>query len=223
MYAENKDKKKALITITAGDESVSTLKKYKAELFKKIYSILRKKKYQNQTIKYFSNIELGDDKGRLTRFFNPHLHIQFFFDNIEPIKEALTYLEQKHKLSNTDITTPKKKDVNFDYVVKEYKRKNYNAGYELRKKQIYYKQALYSSSRKSIPNYVIRYLYKQLSTNKIEKWNNLQNYERYEFILNQILENNIIIATKEDKPSLEYKVVKNTAIYINLPKLCETT
>ena len=97
LYSENKDKKKALITITAGDESVSTLKKYKAELFKKINSILRRKKYKNQTIKYFSNIELGDDKGRLTRFFNPHLHIQFFFDKIEPIKEALTYIVNPEK------------------------------------------------------------------------------------------------------------------------------
>jgi len=223
LYAENRAKKKALITLTAGDESVSTLKKYKAELFKKINSILRRKKYKNQSVKYFSNIELGKDGGRLTQFFNPHLHIQFFFDNIKPIEEALTYLEQKYKLSNCDITTPKKKDVNFDYVVKEYKRKNYHAGYELRKKQIYYKQALYSSSRKSIPNYVIKYIYRQFFINKITEWYNLQNYDRYEFILNQILENNIIITTKEDKPSSEYKVIKSMAIYINFTKLCKTT
>jgi len=216
LYAENRHRQKALVTVTIGDERISTLKEYRQGLMKKLNSILRRKIYANQKVQYFANIELGRDQGALTKLFNPHLHIQFFYDDIAPIEEAVEYMDLKMKAINSDVTIPEKEEANYDYAVKEYKPANFNVKYELNKKQLYYKQPLYSCSRKIIPNYVIKFLYKYLSSRYYSVWNTLETYERYDYILEQIKEGNIKIVKNIDRPSDKYITVKNMAIYVNL-------
>lgn len=223
LYAENRQRQKALVSITIGDERVESLKQYRRLLIKKINSILRRKTYRGQTIQYFTNIEMGQDHGSLTKLFNPHLHIQFFYDDIRPIEEALEHMEDKFKLTNSDITMPEKEDVNFDYVIKDYKEKNFNPLLEINKKRLYYKQALHTCSRKAIANYVIKYLYKYMAQKVSRLWNELKNYERYTFILHNIKEGHISIVSKFDVPSSKYKVVKNYSIYVDIEKLCKTS
>lgn len=179
LYAENSHRQKALLTVTIGDERISTLKEYRQGLMKKLNSILRRKAYANQKVHYFANIELGRDQGALTKLFNPHLHIQFFYDDITPIEEAVAYMDLKMKTTNSDVTTPEEDDVHFNYAVKEYKPENFSVKYELNKKQLYYRQPLYSCSRKIIQNYVIKFLYKFLSKRFPSIWNILETYERY--------------------------------------------
>ena len=216
LYAENKHLSKALYSITLGDERISTLKEYRSKLLKKIKSILRRKAYRGQPIAYFSNIELGKDEGNLTKDFNPHLHIQFFFQSFKPIEEAINALEKEFKPSNTHTATQTKPDADYDYVIKEYKADNYNEAYEINKRNLYYRQTLYSCSRKSVSNYVIKYLYRYLSRNLAKVWNKLETYERYDFILRNIKEGHISITTKKERPSTRYRIYKNSALLIDL-------
>lgn len=226
LYAENSHRQKALVSITVGDERVSTLKEYRRELMKKLNSILRRKAYHDKKVQYFSNIELGRDEGSLSKLFNPHLHIQFFYDDITPIQEALEYMDEKYELTNSDIITQEKEDAHFDYVIKDYQAKNYNKTLETNKKNLYYNQTFYTCSRKAISNYVIKFLYKYLATRVSQQWNRLKSHERYEFILEQIKNGNIAIVRKNDNPPPHYFIYKNSAINVKLAKikkLCKTS
>jgi len=222
LYAENKHLDKALLTITIGDENITNMKKLRKLFIAKLNSVLRKKAYKDSQIAYFTNIEFGEDKGNLSNGalkFNPHLHIQFFYENIKPIQEAVEYIEKIYKLNNCCLTLPDNlsdEAVNYDYVVKEFKRKNYDAEYELNKKKFSYGKALHTSSRKSISNYIIKYLYSYLSKYLSIQWNKLESYERYEYILTNIKDGYIIITSRKDRPSYKYKLIKNSAIYVNL-------
>ena len=227
LYAENKHLKKALMTITIGTESIQDLRDLRKEFMKKLNSLLRKKAYKHQELSYFSNIEFGEDKGELSVkgifTFNPHLHIQFFYEDITPINQAFKHIEKIYKLDNSCITLPEskkhKKNLNYDYVVKEYKLRNFDYRYEKNKKKFSNKKSLHTSSRKSVSNYVIKYLYSYLSKYSSKQWNSLKSYERYEFILHNIKEGNINITSKKERPSIEYKIVKNSAIHINLENI----
>lgn len=231
LYAENRHLNKALLTITIGDENIANIKTLRKKFIAKLNSVLRQKAYKDKKLAYFSNIEFGIDKGNLSMGllkFNPHLHIQFFYEDIEPIMQTIKYIEKIYQLNNSCLTLPdnsSEEDVNYDYVVKEFKRKNFDATYELNKKKFSYGKALHTSSRKSITNYIIKYLYNYLSKHLSLQWNKLKSFERYEYILTNIKDNNIIITSKKDRPSFKYKVVNNSAIHVNLDniKLQKTT
>jgi hypothetical protein len=224
LYAENKHLDKALLTITIGDENIANMKTLRKKFIAKLNSVLRKKAYKDSKLAYFTNIEFGADQGNLSMGllkFNPHLHIQFFYEDIGPITEAVEYIENTYKLNNCCLTLPEKsnEEVNFDYVVKEYKYKRFNPDLELNKKKYSYGKALHTSSRKSITNYLIKYLYSYLSQHLSTHWNKLKSYERYEYILANIKDGYIHITTKLNRPSYKYKLIKNSAVYVNLDNI----
>ena len=225
LYSENKHLNKVLLTFTIGTESITDIRNLRREFIKKLNSLLRKKAYTGQKLAYFSNIEFGEDKGNLLSGklfkFNPHLHIQFFYEDIRPIEEAMQYIENMYKLSNSDITLPTEdnKNIFYDYIVKDYKYKNFSHTLELNKKKFSYKKALHTSSRKQVSNYIIKFLYKYLSKHISKIWNQLKSFERYEFILLHIGLSNILISTKKDRPNKKYILTKNSAIFIDLQNI----
>jgi len=217
LFFEHKNKQKALISITIGDEKLTSLFQLRRDFISEIRKILKRKAYQGQKIAYFTNIELGASNGELTKEFNPHIHFQFFYDNYEPIKLALQTIEEKYTFSNKDIQHAKKKKAYMGYIIKEYLPKNYHATLEIQKKKLGMKKPLYTSSRKAIPNYVIRYIYHHYKTVAFKKWQTIDTQKRYQFILNQIKIGRIKIEPLlNDIPKKGYKVVKKYQVYIKI-------
>ena len=65
LFYHNRNKKKALVSITVGDKKLTTLFEVRRILFKEIRKLLKRVKYQVDTVQYFSNIELGASRGEV--------------------------------------------------------------------------------------------------------------------------------------------------------------
>jgi len=217
LFYENRNRKKALVTITIGDEKLNSLFKLRQELITKLKGIMKRKSFKGEKLAYFTNIEFGQDIGRLKQY-NPHMHIQFFYDKFLPIDEALYFLKTKlnYDFKNVDIVKAKKKKAYLGYVVKDYVIANYNEEYEINKRILSRRKPLYTASRKLVSNYVIKYIYCYFKKHMTVKWKALENNQRYEFILEQIKEGNILIKDITDTLSDKYKIIKNKAIYIKI-------
>ncbi len=216
LFYENRHRKKALITITLEDEKLTTLFKLRREFIAEIRKILKRVAYKGQKIAYFTNIELGASNGELNKQFNPHIHFQFYYDNFEPIAKALEVIENKFDISNQDTQVAKKSSAYMGYVIKDYLAKNFDAEFEARKKQLGMKMPLYTSSRKSIPNYVIRYIYDYYKKNAFFMWKVLPNNKRYELILQHIKQGKIQIEPLNDVVPSGFTAVKNYQVRIKL-------
>lgn len=112
-----------MLTFTYKDDD----KYYKMDIINDIKNYITKQ-LRNNNIKYYSNIELGNN------FDNPHLHIQLFY-NMSPTMMSETIEKIKHIRDNVIakyglfseycmIALPKFDIVRYDYVVKDYKIKN---------------------------------------------------------------------------------------------------
>jgi hypothetical protein len=82
----------------------------------KNYLTLLVRNTKNQNIKYYANIELGDD------YSNPHLHIQFFYDDYHQIMKIRNKVIEKFGLYSEfcEITLPSSLIAKYDYVIKDY-------------------------------------------------------------------------------------------------------
>ena len=214
LFYDNRHREKALVSITIGDEKLISLFELRKYMMNKLKSIMKKKAYKNQTIAYFTNIEFGADKGELKEF-NPHIHMQFFYDDFEPIQETMAFVEEKFDVKNTDVNIAEKKDAYFGYVVKDYVIANYDEKYELNKKEQGKGMPFYTASRKAISNYVIKYIYGYLAKAIPVKWRALEYNKRYEYILELIKSGHIQVVEIDDNLSDEYIIVKNRAICIS--------
>lgn len=214
LFADNKDKQKSLITITLGDEKLTSLFNLRRELISEIRKTLRRVKYLNTKFAYFTNIELGFDQGALTKQFNPHIHFQFFYDNYEPIQLAVSAIEKKYLFKNFDTQQANEIDAYFGYVIKDYIEANFDEELEVNKMKLAMRKPLYTSSRKNISNYVIRHIYKHYKMNTYQIWKQLRKRERYQFILDNIRDGKIIIKPSTEQLPTKFKIVKNYKIYI---------
>ncbi len=215
LFYENRYRKKVLVSITIGDEKIDSLIKLRKNFTDSIRDRLKTKAFKGEKLAYFTNIEFGKDLGNLKRL-NVHLHIQFFYDSLLVLEEIHKYIDkEQNKFKNFDIEEAKSNDAYFGYLIKDYLEKNYNEEYELSKKILAQRKAFYTSSRKDITNYVVRYIYGYYKKNTIKFWNSLKPIKRYEHILGEIKVGNILLkkVTCSDIPK-KYKIVKNTAIYI---------
>jgi len=216
LFYENKHRKKALISFTLGDEKLNSLFKLRKELLCEIRKIMKRVIYKGEKIAYFSNIELGASKGELIKEFNPHIHFQFFYENYEPIKKALAVIEEKFVFSNFDVQTSKKNETYLGYIIKDYLESKYDENLEKNKKQLAGRNKFHTSSRKSLSNYLIRYIYNFYKNNNCYKWNKLKPRKRYEFILNNIKNGKILIKPLSERTTSKFKVIKNYKIYIKV-------
>ena len=215
LFYHNRNKKKALVTITVGDEKLTTLFEIRKILVKEIRKLLKRVKYKNDTVKYFSNIELGASRGELNRRFNPHLHVQFYYSNLKPINMALEKLNEVFELSNCDIQIANKKGAYLGYVIKEYNPDTYDEAFERNKYTLGMGRALYTCSRKTIPNYVIKFIYNYLKKTYYWMWKSLSKEKRYIFLLNGIKDGKILIEPLEEELLPSYMKIKKYQIYIS--------
>jgi len=116
MYSKYRDKKKLMLTFTHCEtnpykkmEITVSIKKYITKLVLNTGS---------DNLKYYSNIELGDD------FKTPHLHCQFFYDDKKQLLKIRDKVLREFGLVSEFcyITEPSKKDKNYNYVIKDYKK-----------------------------------------------------------------------------------------------------
>lgn len=207
LYAENADKAKCMITFTANKKTIKANTIIKDAFIEKVRSILTRKRYARCHFKYFVTLELGE------RYDNPHVHIQVFYDNILPVKEAYEYIIQKYGLesNNCDLSEAKKTEISFTYIIKNYYSSNFDEKLEEIKYTTYKNIAMYSCSQKSIPNYVIRSLYKNLS--QYENW--AKHNDKYAYILKLIEYGKIkIVPVTESQEG--YIKIKNWAYKITI-------
>jgi hypothetical protein len=217
LFYENRHRKKALVSITIGDRNLSSLFKLRKEFITKLKTIMKRKAFKGEKIAYFTNIEFNKDL-EIIENHNPHLHIQFFYDKFLPIDEALYFLntELNYCFKNFNVVKAKKKKAYLGYIVKDYVIANYNEEYEIYKKKESYNKPLYTASRKLVSNYVIKYIYGYFKKYMPVKWKALEYNKRYEFILEQIKEGNILIKDITDTLTDKYNIIKNKAIYIKI-------
>lgn len=234
LFYHNRNRKKAMTTITIGDESLQSLFSLRKEIFRVLNNVLKRVAYKKQKVAYFSNIELGGTKGELEKGFNPHIHIQWFYDDFTPIQIVLDYIQEEsviktilnNPLSNIKFyknydlkfADDSRKEV-FSYVAKDYYKKNYDLTREINKKELGMKMAYYSSSRKLITNYIIQYIYSNLAKLIPSIWRPMDNDKRYVYILSLIKKGNIQV---EDKDTIDntnvnkYTIVKTKYVYIDI-------
>lgn len=82
---------------------------------------------RSNDIKYYSNIELGKN------YDNPHLHIQLWHEDIESVNSIRSKVIDRFGLVDQlcDVSYCDNIDLNFDYVIKDYKIKDTNELLEL--------------------------------------------------------------------------------------------
>lgn len=198
---ENADKVKCMLTFTPNEPLVSSAKAIRKSFLAKVKSILKRKQYKGYEFKYFANIELGENIYKI----NPHLHIQCFTDSIEAVKEAFEYVVQKYDLASYKFTEAQKRNVKYDYVIKEYQPWNFDVDREEAKDSIYKGEALYSCSKKKMPDYLIKRLYTELG--KLPGWD--ESKDKYKFITELINQKRLIVKKFGDVCEEGYKRIKN--------------
>lgn len=204
LSVENVDNKKCMITFTANDETYTSTKVIRNAFIAKVVSIMKRKQYSQNAFNYFANIEFGKDPyGN----FNPHLHIQCFYDEIAPLQEAFDHIIDKYQLdgSKCDLSIADNNEIRFNYVIKDYLSHNFNLELEEMKENIYKGKSMHSSSRKEIPNYMIRPLYSILSM--LPGWKTAK--DKYTFILGLL--NQGILSVKKISNTFKkgYRRIKN--------------
>jgi hypothetical protein len=191
LYTENSHLKKCLITFTPADGRLSTLIKIRQEFFKLLNRYKRHPKEGDMTIKYFSSIEF-------TSKSIPHIHIQLFFTNPEPIKKAyqlMTSSDYQNTHTNS-LSFAVNNKLLFTYAIKDY----LTFDYDLEKFKHHFKGVNFiTSSQKLISNSIVRYLFNNLS---------FKTKNRYKEILEMIQKGLIVIS----KDKIDISKIKNKRV-----------
>lgn len=116
MLSKYQDKKKLMLTFTHSE--IDPYKKMEIMISIKNYITKLILNTGSNDLKYYSNIELGDD------FKSPHLHCQFFYDNKNQLLKIRDKVICKFGLFSQycHTTEPTKEDKNYTYVIKNYKK-----------------------------------------------------------------------------------------------------
>jgi hypothetical protein len=194
---ENADKQKCLITFTGLDETYRSTVKIRKVFIDKIHSILKRKKCQEYTFKYFSTIEFSDfyksksesmGKGK---WYNPHIHFQCYHDNIAIVNEAFEYTIKKLNLniSKCHILESEDDTQAFFYVIKSYLPNGFDDAVQEMKERIYKGKVMYWCSRKEFPDYLIKKLFNVFA--KLDK--STKDKPKFPYMLKLIREKKLII------------------------------
>lgn len=190
---ENADKQKCLITFTGLDETHSSTVKTRKVFIDKIHSILKRKKYQAYTFKYFSAIEFGDlIKGKNeSKWYNEHIHFQCYHNNIAIVNEAFEYTIKKLNLniSKCHILESEDDTQAFFYVIKSYLPNGFDDAVQEMKERLYKGKVMYWCSRKEYPDYLIKKLWNVFD--KLDK--SLKKKPKFPYMVQLIREKKLII------------------------------
>ncbi len=206
LYYENKKKDKCMLTLTPNDEKYETVNDIRKTFKNKIDDILERKAYRDSTLAMFAVAEFGKDPNKS---FNPHLHIQCFYDEIvfAAIQEAFAFAIKEHNLdtSRCHITTSLQDDVDYNYVIKTFLPENFDVALEEWKDETYSGKAMHWPTHKKIPSYLIKHLYKALA--HLPSWDDIK--AKYAKILSMLDKGQLIIEKVKDTVSKGFKQVKN--------------
>lgn len=117
MYEKYNYLNKLMLTFTYNDDN----KYFKMQVINEIKNYITKlvRNTKNSNIKYYANIELGE------YYDNPHLHIQFFYDDLKQIMSIRDKVISKFGLFSEYccISIPERDEVKYEYVIKDYTNK----------------------------------------------------------------------------------------------------
>lgn len=213
IYSEKGHLDKYLITLSPIENTIEATIEIRREFINKLKS---KIKYKKCELGYFSTIEIALNKENpsveskvyeLERLkdekTNFHIHIQLFTNidkkDLEAVLEKLDISKVTYKtLTSRDTSIDLPPEYRYIYVVKELYKINW-------KLQCYVKnfcknKILYTSSQKSIPNYLITKLWNYMQSQYKDKWNNIG--DKYAFILNTINNKDIILSNTNNEISV---------------------
>lgn len=115
LWNKYKDRDKCMLTFTYNDDN----KYFKLQVVNEIKNYFSKllRNSPNDDVKYYSNIELGED------FNNPHLHIQCFYSDFDNLLKIRDKVIAKFGLLSEFclVSTPATNSV-FSYVIKDYSK-----------------------------------------------------------------------------------------------------
>lgn len=107
---------KLMMTFTYQDNN----KYFKMQVINEIKNYISKliRNTKNENIKYFANIELGKE------YDNPHLHIQFWYDDLRQLQNIRNKVIDKFNLNSEycHVTIPNDINKKYDYVIKDYSK-----------------------------------------------------------------------------------------------------
>lgn len=209
LHIDNEDRQKCLVTFNPNDGTYTEAVSIRRDFILKLTSIFKRDEFAGQSYNYFANVEFGKIPNKKLKI---HLHIQLFYDNIKPIKEAYNYIVDKYDLDNLGhhLLLSNTSDVQYTYVIKDYLSQNFNPVLEEMKDRFYKGKSMHSSSRKKTPNYLIRHLYNKLS--QLNGWKDTE--DKYSFILNLLNEGILSIKKVSDALIQGYTRVKKWAYKI---------
>ncbi len=124
-------------------------------------SILKRNEHQGQKLAYFAVVEFGHN---FEKYWNPHLHIQIYYEDISVIEEAFAYVIDHTFLSEDkcDLRIAENNNASFDYVIKSFLPKNFDIALEGTKERLHKGKKMYWCSHRITPSYVIKRLYQIL-------------------------------------------------------------
>ncbi len=182
---------KYMVTLSPNINTLDATIALRQNFFKKLNG---SKHYNGHQIAYFSAIEIDLNKNppsnsaqitQQTRMKqmqkNFHIHIQILTDMKKSDLE--TIIKQRidpNLCTYYKLSIPKKKGITYDYVVKDIKNTDWQLQYIL--KTQYKGKILYSSSRKSIADYMIVKLWDFLLQKYKDKWAKIE--DKFSFVLN---------------------------------------
>ena len=225
LWSESGHLNKFMVTLSPTKNAMLNTVELRKEFFKKLGYIKYKKNFQ---VAYFSAIEIGINKNPPTFYtymtelnrikimdHNYHLHIQLFTNMTEEDLQGILNKINPNLCIYSMLSTPKKENIKYDYVIKDIKSIDWQLQYIL--KNQHKSKIIYTSSRKEFANYIITKLWYFMKTTYSRKWITIK--DKYQFILNLKKCGNLIINKNSNNQNININLfdliqIKNIDIYI---------
>ena len=226
LWSESGHLNKFMVTLSPTKNSMLDTMELRKEFFKKLNNLKYSKKFN---VAYFSAIEIGINKNppstyahmtELTRFkamqHNYHIHIQLFTDMRETDVQGVINKIDPSLCMFSMVSTPSKKSVKYDYVIKDIQTIDWQLQYIL--KTQHKSKIIYTSSRKEFANYMITKIWSHMKKTYQNKWTSIN--DKYSFILDLkkkgelILSNNTNGVIPNNVNMFDVIQVKGKVIYL---------
>ena len=222
MYCDLGHLDRYMITLSPISNTIQDTINLRKHFFKKLSNKKNylKKKNSNVKLGYFSAIEIGlnknvnllQDNKQLSNLImfdtNYHIHIQLLTNMTEEeLESVLAKLDHQQHCFENELTPPRTIAENkkvYQYVIKDLKTTDWKLQYF--NKTYFKNKTLYTSSRRDIPNFIITKLWYFMKMTFKADWNAIK--DKYEFVINAKLTNDIVFNVIDKKPNVVYKLLQ---------------
>lgn len=231
LWTEHGNLNKYMVTLSPIQNTMTDTLKLRKHFLTKLSNrknYLNKKNNSNLTVGYFSSIEMGlNMNAKENEYYqqnnmyedniNLHIHIQLLTDLCEEdIRKVMGNLDYQTLTFHNHLTIDKSYGkLKFNYVIKDLKNIDWKKVYLA--KTLYKGVNLYSTSRKSVPNYFITKIWFYFRKNHKIAWKNLK--DKYSFLLDSknngdiLFNNNIKNIQGFKRVTIKQKRQNKTPIY----------